>query len=203
MKKYCIIGITFFILISCADSVKQPDPSDETVVNKADSFFPVTSFIKGQILVLDSVPVTPLQVTTVKGKTDSAWIQKKDLKPLLLPFQSPVINETNLTAYFKETRFNDQTLNAITFTYDPIKTIPDSISLRHWDVYVNPETGNVTKVYLVKKIKENNQDLTLQLSWQTNKQAKISTILNKPDGTLELLKEVVFIWDYANMNLPK
>lgn len=187
------------MLHSCTNNPEQaPAPLETENKNHIDSFFPVTSFIRGQILTLDSLPVTPLQITTVKQKTDSVWIHKEDLKPLLITFITPVINETNLTKYFKETKFNDQTLNAVTFTYDPISRIPDSITLRHWDVYIDPEKGTVLKVYMVKNIKENNQSFTQQLTWQTNKMAKISTILNKPDGNMELLKEVVFVWNFAS-----
>ncbi len=197
MKKYYFISITIFLLYSCAQNNQSSNPDTGNSEKKADSFFPVTSFIKGQILTLDSLPVTPLELITIKGKTDSVWISKEKLKPLLQPFLIPAIDETNFTRYFKETRFNDQTINAVTFTYDPINIIPDSIPLRHWDVYIDPETGNVIKVYIVKQLKENNQIYTQQLTWQNNKQAKIVTILIKPDGNMDLLKEVVFLWDFS------
>ena len=197
MKTFCTIAITILAIHGCTNDNKRTGPPDDTIEIKAGSFFPVTSFVKGQIITLDSLPVTPLQITTIKEKKDSAWISKVALKPLFLPFLTPEINETNLTKYFKETKFKDQTLKAITFTYDPINTIPDSITLRHWDVYVDPEKGNVIKVYIVKEIKENNQIFTQQLTWQTDKLAKISIILNKPNGNMELLKEVVFIWGFT------
>ena len=199
MKKYCIAAIIVCLLYGCAShsdqaSTSAVEPPAEKVI--ADSFFPVTSFIRGQIMVLDSLPITPLKITTVQQKSDSAWLAKKEVQPLLQPFISPVIAETNLTSYFKETKFNDQTLNAITFTYDPIGNPPDSIQLRHWDVYVDPEKGIVTKVYIVKNIRENNQSYTQQLTWQTGKMAKISTILNKPGGDMQLIKEVVLLWKF-------
>src|SRR5450432_4158299 len=128
MKKYGTIAIIILILHSCScTNNNRQQPGTPATINeqKTDSFFPVTSFIRGQIITLDSLPVTPLQLTTVKEKTDSVWLSKKELKPFLLPFLTPVINETNYTKYFKETKFNDQTLNAITFTYDPISIIPD------------------------------------------------------------------------------
>jgi len=198
MKKYYFISIVIFLLQGCSQTNQPTNPVGEKMGKKADSFFPVTSFIKGQIFTLDSLPVTPLKLTTIKGKTDSVWIPIEKLKPLLQPFLTPVINETSFTQYFKETRFKDQTLNAVTFTYDPINIIPDSIALRHWDVYVDPETGNVIKVYIVKQIKDNNQIFIQQLTWQTNKQAKIVTILIKPDDNMDLLKEVVYTWDFSN-----
>ena len=197
MNKYFFIAVSIIVLYSCSGNNTQSNPTSEPSSKKPDSFFPVTSFIRGQIITLDSLPVTPLQITTIKGKTDSAWIQKNELKPLLQTFLNPVITETSLTRHFYETKFNDQTLNAVTFTYDPINKIPDSISLRHWDVYVNPETGKVTKVYMVKETNENNDHITWQLTWQSNKMAKIVTILQKQDGSAELLKEVSLIWDFS------
>ena len=194
MNRYGILAICLLVLNSCTSNSKKTNTPEENPV--AAAFFPVTSFIKGQIILLDSLPVTPMQITTIKGKSDSIWITKAVLKKLLLPFQTPVIDETSMVNYFTETKFKDQTLNAITFTYDPSQTIPDTISLRHWDVYVNPETGNVEKVYIVKTIKEQGANFTQQLTWQTDKLIKITTILNTADGNQELLKEVVFIWNF-------
>ena len=129
-------------------------------------------------------------------KADSVWITKNELKKLLQPFLTPIIDEPSLADFFTETKFKDETLNAITFTYDPSRVIPDSIPLRHWDVYVHPETGNVEKVYIVKNIQEQGQLFTQQLTWQTNKMVKITSILNTKDGNQALLKEVVFIWNF-------
>lgn len=195
MNKYCFIIIAFILLLSCNTEIKQNIPV-APVTKITDSFFPVTSYIKGQIITLDSLPITPLHITLIKGKADSVWLSKDKIKALLQPFLIPAITETNLIHHFKETRFNDQTINAITFTYDPVNKLPDSVSLRHWDVYINPEKGEVSKIYIVKEVLINNQKFTQQLTWQSNKMAKIVTILNKPGGELELVKEEIFTWDF-------
>jgi hypothetical protein len=195
MRQFWFFAIAATQLYSCRNGTNAGNkafPSNKPT----DSFFPVTSFLKGQVHILDSLPVTPVQITTAGHKTDSVWLTKDKLKEQLAPFLSPPILETNLTGFFRETVFNDQTLNAITFTYDPIARLPDSISIRHWDVYVNPETGTVSKVYLVKDVKMNDQRYTEQLTWQTNTQAKIALILNKPGGAMELVKEVVYKWKF-------
>ena len=197
MNKLHFIIYLVILLLGCATKNKEIQ-SSSTVQNSEvpDSFFPVTSYIRGQIILLDSLPITPLKIAVIKGKTDSTWGTKHTLKQFLAPFLNTEIKETNLLKYFKETRFNDQTLNAITFTYEPRMKLPDSITLRRWDVYVDPQKGVVTKIYMVKQLKENDQKITQQLTWQTNKLAKISTILNKPDGNVELLKEEQFIWNF-------
>ncbi|MDN3657630.1 hypothetical protein QWZ08_18400 [Ferruginibacter paludis] len=202
MKKL-FFPVLISVLISCNNNTKNALPAtiaeSAPAINEAkkDSFFPVTSFIRGQIRSFDSLLVTPLHTTVINDKTDSVWIKQNALIPLLKDFLSPEIKETNLTSFFKESSFNDQTLNAVTFTYDPVRTLPDSISLRHWDVYIDPESGKISKIYLVKQLKGKEGNITQQLTWKTNKWAGINTILNKPDGTSILLKAEKFIWNFT------
>jgi hypothetical protein len=202
MKKcFYILAATIF-LFSCGakktDSSVQNNNADttNTVADTAVSFFPVTSFIQGQMIQFDSMAITPLLISTVHDKADSQWIKREQLRPLLQSFLTPVINETNLVKYFKETKFNDQTVGAITLTYDPITTLPDSISLSNWNVYIDPKKGTVNKVYIVKHITENGQSIIQQLIWQTGEFAQITEILNKPDGSFEIIRQDKYIWNF-------
>jgi len=63
-------------------------------------------------------------------------------------------------------------------------------------VYIQPETGRVKKVYLLKQVNKNDNKYTQQLTWETDKWAKIVTILNKPDGSSEIESETKLIWDF-------
>jgi len=199
MKKIFFCIAVLFALFSCNSKTEEPSSVTETKP-RTDSakvtFFPVTSFLKGQLLVLDSLPVTVLQVKTVGKKTDSTWLKKDRIRAILQPFISQEITADNLTSFFKQTKFNDQTVEAITFTYDPVAVLPDSITIRHWDVYIQPETGRVKKVYLLKQVNKNDNKYTQQLTWETDKWAKIVTILNKPDGSSEIESETKLIWDF-------
>ena len=198
MKELFFSAIIILMVVSCTTSTNNKTSGIATVVNetKKDSFFPVTSFIKGQMILFDSLPITPLHTITINNKTDSIWLKKSELILLLANFLSPEIKETNLIKYFKETSFNDQTLNAITFTYDPVTALPDSILLRHWDIYIDPESGKISKVYMVKQLKQKEDIVTQQLTWKTNKWATITTLLNKRNGNSQLLKEEKFIWNF-------
>ncbi len=204
MKHLVICIVIAGILISCqsknnqatatgADSTQQ---QEEPLDSSSIKFFPVTSFIKGQFLELDSLPVTILKISTANNKSDSSWLKKEEVKPQLAAFVAEEINETNLLPFFKQSKFNDQTVDAITFTHDPIGALPDSISLRHWDVYVQPQTGTIRKVYIVRLEKKNGNNYTQQLTWQTGKWAKLVEIVNKPDGNSEIVSDTKFVWDF-------
>ena len=87
----------------------------------------------------------------------------------------------------------DQTIDALTFTYDPIGPLPDSMKLQHWDVYVEPATGKVKRIYMVKNLSESK---TIQLTWQSDKWCKTTYITNKGDGSSFVEKVEKISWDY-------
>ena len=190
------IIILFFISCTSSENKKTSFTKDDISLQKKDSFFPVTSFLKGQFAQFTSLNLTPLHTITIKNKTDSIWIKREQLSTLLKSFLTPIISENNLIEYFKETSFDDLTLNTITLTYDPIKTLPDSFHLTHWDVYINPETSNIQKIYMVKQSKDNNDFITEQFTWQTNKSASIVTLINKSGSNTEVIKVDKFIWNF-------
>ncbi len=199
MKKLFLAVIVVIFSWGCNNkkiNKESPRAANIDTVKIKISFFPVTAFLKGQMLQFDSLAITPLHTITIKEKTDSEWLKREQLKTLLQPFLSSEINDSNLIQYFEEAKFNDQSLNAITFTYSPIKILPDSINLRNWNVYVDPKIGKVTNIYIVRKVKINNQSITQQLIWQSGKYAQITSILDKPDGNSELLKTEKFIWNF-------
>ena len=151
----------------------------------AGNFFPVTTFIKGEILGLKNNGETLLKTTTAGSRTDTTWLKYNELDAAFASFLSPVIDTANLKGIFTENKFLDRTLNAFTFTYDPVHDIPDTFAFRHWDVYVNPDNGKIKRIYLLKK---QSDDTFLQLTWQSNKFFKIVTIKNV-SGKTQIIKE--------------
>ena len=151
--------------------------------------FPVTSFLKGQLKMLDTMPVTPLKTVSQNGKTDSTWLKREDIRKNAGAFLLPVIDSASMISLFTEKSFLDQTINAYTFSYDPKVKLPDSIHLVHWDVYMNPQTNEISRIYLVKE----NADTTTQLTWLVNKWYSIRTIIQLP-GKKPGVKEEKMTW---------
>jgi hypothetical protein len=191
------------IAIACAAcNNKTPDTTvtDTTAATTKDTassttYIPVTSFLKGQLLILDSLPVTVLQTITTNNHTDSVWIKKEQVHTILAPFINTIIDE-KLAAFFKQTKFNDQTIDAITYTHDATAALPDSVSIKHWDIYVNPETGKIKKVYIVKQLQQNGSHYTQQLTWQTDHWARMVTILHNPGGKSQLQSDTKLVWNF-------
>ncbi len=160
----------------------------------AQSFFPVTDFLLGQLNEIDSLPVTPLKIIISGDKRDSIWQKKKDIRPFAAPFLFPVIDSASMQIFFTEKSFMDQTINAITLTYDPKIKLPDSMKLNHWDIYIDPATNKVQRIYMVKEEEINGETVTTQLTWMVNKWCSIRTIKQEPKIAPEV-KEEILKWD--------
>lgn len=187
----CLLAV--FVLISCSNSSTTETKKEEKEPVKKQSFFPVTSYIRGQLYEINLKGVTPLKYTTRNGRTDSAWIKISELEGAVKEFLTPVIDSTNLTTLFAEKNFLDQTIDAFTFTYDPIGQLPDTMKLKHWDVYIDPENGKVKRIYMVKEVSKSE---SFQLTWQGDKYCKIVSIITDEKGNSSVEKEEKITWDF-------
>lgn len=189
---FFLFSLSFLILSSCHSKNNSNEQAEDTTANA--SIFPVTSFLKGQLRIIDSMSTTPLKLIISEGKTDSIWLKRDEVRSEAAPFLVPEIDSVSMSPFFSEKSFLDQTINAFTFSYDPKTILPDSLHLTHWDVYINPQTGKVQRVYLVKEINEDNKNITTQLTWVTDGWYSIRTITQKP-GTEPDIKEEKLIWN--------
>ena len=188
----CIACI--FSLCACHTSTeKQVDMVKNT--EEAQSFIPVTDFLLGQLYITDSLPITPLKITIAGDRKDSVWLKKKDIRKFAFPFLHPVIDSVKMGNYFTVKSFMDQTINAITFSYDAKTKLPDSIKLNHWDVYIDPQKNTIQRIYLVKEDTINDESIITQLTWKVNKWCSIRTIVQQP-GKAPQVKEEIMKWNF-------
>ena len=194
-KLFLFLLSGFFLIFSSCDSKNRSNEHAENIKADNVSIFPVISFLKGQLRIIDSLPTTPLKLVISHGKTDSIWLKRDEVRSDAAPFLTPQIDSVSMSSFFSEKSFLDQTINAFTFSYDPKAVLPDSLHLTHWDVYINPQTGEIQRVYLVKETVEDNKNITTQLTWVTDGWYSIRTITQKP-GTEPDIKEEKMIWNF-------
>lgn len=198
MHKRFLSALFFISLLftRCTQQQSQIPQKVTTDSTEANSFFPVTQFILGELAQVDSLPITPLQITMVDGKEDSVWMKTKDVRIFAQPFLHPKIDTSNLKGLFAQKSFLDQTINAFTFSYDPLSTLPDTMQLKRWDVYIDPQKSKVKRIYMIKEIIEKNTATkqTLQLTWMAGHWCKITTITE--ENNHPKIKEEKMIWNF-------
>jgi hypothetical protein len=188
-KPVCLILFCFFC--ACHNNTETRQKVQQTDTEDVQTFFPVTQFIEGQLNEIDSLPVTPLKITIEGDKRDSAWLKNRDIRAFAISFLHPVIDSSTMHTYFSEKTFMDQTINAVTLTYDPKVKLPDSIKLNHLDVYIDPGKNIVQRIYMVKEEIANDETITTQLTWMANKWCSIRTIKQQPKAAPDVKEEIV------------
>jgi hypothetical protein len=182
------------ILLSCNNSSTTDviPVSTDTVVKQ--NFFPVASFLKGEIYIIKSDGINPKKYTTINNHTDSVWLKIEELDAEVSEFLHPEIDSASLINLFTEKNFLDQSIDAFTFTYDATNPpLPDSMQLQHWDVYIDPNTNSVKRIYMVKQV---NKNKILQLTWVSKQWCKITTIVSDESGVSKIEKEEKIFWDF-------
>lgn len=178
------------ILFACNNQKENPV---EVAKEETISFFPVTEYLKGEVYNIKQSGINPLKYTTVNGKTDSLWIKLEEIDSTVSEFLHPSIDSVSLAALYTGKNFFDQSLSAVTFTYDAVKNLPDTMPLKHWDVYINPKTNKVKRIYMVKEPVKNK---ILQLTWVNGEWCKITTIVTDTAGNMNIEKEEKLIWHF-------
>ena len=188
-----LLGI-IFLISACNSNKKAPLPADTENIPQViigdtiSNFFPVTSYLRGEIFGIKTIGITPVKKTIIGSKIDSVYVKETDYETIFASFLSPIIDTANLKDIFTEKRFLDQTLGAFTFTYDPTNGQENKFAFKHWDVYVDPETNKVRRIYLTKKVDDGTE---LLLTWQSGKWCKIITLKNST-----IIKEEKISWSY-------
>jgi hypothetical protein len=192
-KILVLLSGVFLFLFSCNSIEEQAEVSP--IKKEPLSVFPVTEFLKGQLKEVENSPVTPLKTTVINGHIDSTWISRDSIRIFASPFLTPVIDSASLSAFFNGDSFLDQTIHSITLSYEANNNLPQNISLRTIDIYVEPVGNTITKVYLLKENYNDPLRTKVQLTWKTGEWCKIVTITQK-EGVEPVIKEEKMTWAF-------
>ncbi len=187
--RYCTFILIFVCLIaSCAQKKSNKSTADNSESDA--SFFPVGNYLLGDIETIKHQGISPKYVYVKNGNSDSSFLQLQDIDSSLSDFLIPMIDSAGLSELVKETKFYDESIESFTLSYDVQKDYFEKTSWRKWDVYINPETQKVDRIFLMKSI----SDSTIaQLTWIPKSFAKVVIINNQSSSIVE---EKTFIWNY-------
>jgi hypothetical protein len=172
-----ISGLTITILMACKNSHQTPA-------------IDVVGHIKGDLRILDSIPYGLIKITEKNGgQPDSVYIKKAELWNMVSPFLSEEINQENLSDRYTESSFADATIQSVMITYQakekdqPINQVA---------VYVNPENGRISRIYITGFFDDATWKGKKQLLWAEQKGFTIiSTGENDASGTETITEKII------------
>lgn len=146
------------------------------------------TFLQNQIGRLDSGSLT--LYTTHNGKEDSAHIPPSDVKSMTAPFLSALSNLSGDSLYKKAT-IPDSANHRLVVSY---QALSDSTPLNMVDLYIDPDTKSIRKMYLQYVDRQADSSVSKQLIWETDKSFTLITTIDKNEYTSDLLQQKV-VWD--------
>ena len=176
----CVAAI--FTFNSCKNQKKEPK-----------DYIDVSSYLKGQLKYIDSVPFAFLKVNVQQDTifSDSQFISKEQVRAIIQPFLVKELEKKNFEKNFKETSFADATIETVTITYE---TDNAKSPVSRVDIYVNPEKEMISQLYLIRHEDKGDSLFTQQLLWKHNKSFVLITARAKKNEPENIVTEKV-IWD--------
>jgi len=190
-----MIRVAVILFLFCLVACNNPAKNSEPVAVQAEAnhgFFPVTSYLRGQIALIKSSGVNPLQIDSANGKVDSTWLKIEELDTAFKDYLEPEIDSVTLARFYTEDKFADETLGTYTFNYTALPTLPLEHPLKRWDLYISQETSNIKSIYFLKQY----ADGELQLTWQNNQSCKKVTIATDKSARQFVASTQIIKWNF-------
>ena len=157
------------------------------------SYFPIQDYLKGEIKIIDSLPVGIMRKFSSGNKRDTGFIDRTTFHQLAKEFTSDQLSKGALEKQYKENAFQDETTGYFTMTYLPTT---DSAPLRRVDVTVkhNPTSDRVHTVYIEKEYVQNDTFVSERLFWKANTSFTITKEKKFKDQN-PVIEQLLVIWD--------
>jgi len=188
--KITIVSLALWLLIcSCGNNASEA--AKETPVEK--SYFPIAEYVKGEIRIVDSLPVGIMKKFKKGSRMDSSFIERPEFHTLAGAFTDTNLGKSNLEANYKESSFMDQSTGYYTFTYQPITP---SAPYNRIDVLVKPgaNSDKVSTIYMEKSSVQQDTTINERLFWKANTSFSI-TREKKFKEQNPVVEQLIVIWD--------
>ena len=185
----------FFAAVLCISCKNEDDKTtDET------RFFPVLSFLQGQVKKIDTSLYRIVKVETIDTTTSTSYIRREDFRKYAEPFLGiPDITANKWKDDYKETKMFDEAMNKVILTST---TAEPKNEVRREDVMLDPTNadGNSEVTTIIINTVRDFKDSSIEenLVWYVDKRFTIVTKVQKA-GQPEKVKQVEVIWnDFAD-----
>ena len=187
MKKIWLLPLFAFTLIiytSCKGKSKTND------------YWPVLSFIGGQVRLVDSSLNSIMKIERMDSDTtwDTSYIRHEEFRALAHDFlETPDLTNNSIGKNYKEEKTYDPTLDRIIYIYTPIKGEPELI--RQEVVIAPQDTSYKIRSIIFEKIKDQKDSVIHQrLLWLADEKFQVVNIIEK-NGQPVSSKTTEVIWN--------
>ena len=190
MKKYVLLHpvLLLFIVIGC----KQKKSEEKT-----ESFFPVLSFIKGQVADIDTSLYAIKKIVFIDSlHTDTSWMKREEFRGLAKDFLSiPDISGKKYKKLYTEEKLYDESMNRVILSYKPINPADAEIQKQEILITPNAATGDkVSSIIIEQGIANKDSSVQKKMLWTVDQSFQVTTIRQTP-GEAETISTLKVTWN--------
>lgn len=168
--------VSIFLFTQCKNKEKKKG---------ADAFFPVSSFLKGQVKALDSSLATFTKIESVNGRTDTTIISRQDAQALARDFmQLPAIDADDYT----ETQQYDDLIQQVVINQMPKEA---DATIQRQAVLIQPgplgEEDKVKTIIVDQLLNEKGSTVQKNLLWEVDAKFQITTVTPSGPNRIQVI----------------
>lgn len=188
------VFVAALVFLTACDNHEQPVDFSANDSASKQPLYPFPQYLADELAYIDTMPLAIARIVKLNGATiDSGWIDKSHFKQAISFFTSIDPNKSALRPYYKETSFNDLSIDALTFS---ITATDSSLPLQQADILLNPSNQKVKSLML--QLQQSHEDSTVisRILWQHHQKCQVVQTVDYKDGhSSNRITE--FIWDKA------
>ena len=180
--------LSFIVLISACKNRKQKE--------NAPDYFPVSTFLKGQVKNVDTSLYRIIKIETVDGRSDTSFIKREEFSTVAQDFtRLPDISSDKYFDDYEETQMYDDALESFILTYT---TKEEDNEIQRADVMLgraNEEGTNDVKNIIVRTLRNTgNTSIEKSMVWYVDQKFIIITKTFTKDKP-EKINKLEVIWN--------
>lgn len=187
--KFKSISLLLFTAL-CAFGISCGEPAEEGSIQENKDFYPVSAHIHSELALIDSLPVAVFLYREEDGRKDTTIVDKQAFRVLAEAIPQPDITKEPLKKSYTESVYMDATLNLVTMSYAPKS---ESGEIRKIDVYINPDTEKVKRIYVEKRLSGGDSTIVRKIVWTSGQQLQVTSLVTR-EGQQEKVIQEKYSW---------
>lgn len=144
---------------------------------EGEKFFPVLSFIKGQVAAMDTSLYSIRKLDFIDStRTDTSFIHREQFREIANDFLTvPDIASSKYADRYKEEKLFDETLNRVMISYVPVN--PEKEQVQRQEVLIRPDPSGdkVTNIFIETTVNTKDSAVQKKLLWKVDESFQVTT----------------------------
>jgi hypothetical protein len=179
------------LLVFVSSCSSKPKKEETKTAKEEKKFFDIKHYINSDLEDIKRTPYYIYKLDVVNGKQDSVTITPTEAIAFAQGFLQPDINDPSVKEFYKESIFEDQTINSFTVSYT---TTNKELPVQNLDVILKEDGKTVKRLFIRKFYNENDVSRVEQWGWKPGQSFEVNRLITEEDKP-EISHRTRIVWN--------